>query len=255
MAVATSEPPHAHLHQHQSPHQHSLSPHQHHQHQHSPLPHQQHPHALHAQPHPLHAHAHAHLPHSPGKDHEHDVHGLRLALGSILSPKRYASPSSHASSGSASPCPAHFGPGLVHPYHPPPSHGHSHLHTPSDGESEPDTATAAVVVVRDTADDAGARDRGRSEKRDGRKSALHSRVHSVSAPESPAAAGVAAPPILTTSNYTAPRPAAGGAMQRKHSGSDVGASAHDSGTGSPGGYIATLQSKRAWDALVHGNMS
>ena len=47
--------------------------------------------------------------------------------------KRY--PSSRTSSGTASPCPAHFGPGLhsAHPYqHSHSTHEPSHLHTPID---------------------------------------------------------------------------------------------------------------------------
>ncbi|KAL5524948.1 hypothetical protein ACEPAF_8817 [Sanghuangporus sanghuang] len=222
---------------------------------------------------------HHSIPREHTREHEKDVLGLRNALGSILSPKRLSTPSSHASSGTASPCPAHFGPGLVHPYHPVPSH----LHTPIDPhvEAEDVSRHAVVSTIHEETNGNG-----------------HAPVRPVTPPKpSPILSRTnsssihphdqqhhdhsAAPPILTTSNVhslsaqqaqsvkesqnvptkTADTPAElkyitenrerEFAKPQQHQDQHE----HPGHRGGLGAYIATLQSARAWDALVHGNMS
>ncbi|THG96105.1 hypothetical protein EW145_g7841 [Phellinidium pouzarii] len=246
--AAVTDSPHPH------PHQHQQQMHQHqHQHQHQPLHH----------PYPLQAH-HVHSPHPHAQnERERDVHGLRLALGSILSPKRYASPSSHASSGSASP--AHFGPGLVHAYPHPPPHGNSHLHTPSSGHASRDEQSGHDEDHAHA--NAHFPEIGKPVRPGGMMSRTHSSSASVEAPHGNPETTVqrehdtSVLPILTTSNYTTLSPSQTQRVVNDVKRNEPGSNANThtieatSAAASAAGYIATLQSKRAWDALVHGSMS
>ncbi|EJD04775.1 uncharacterized protein FOMMEDRAFT_18521 [Fomitiporia mediterranea MF3/22] len=243
MTVATSEHPH-------SPHQH---------------PHQVH----HSYPHQQASQAHHSMTRETSREHERDVHGLRLALGSILSPKRLSTPSSRASSGTASPCPAHFGPGLVHAYH----HGPSHLHTPVDPQDE----SQSLGQPRSPQDGPSTDESGHLAVPQPKRPAMLNRASSSHYSQEQATSlqhehelenESAAPPILTTSNVHALSPSQAQSVKEAQSGSsstgdattlkrsskerDGKENAHAYGVSA---YIATLQSKRAWDALVHGNMS
>ncbi|KLO07376.1 hypothetical protein SCHPADRAFT_909553, partial [Schizopora paradoxa] len=188
-------------------------------------------------------------------DHDRDVHGLRMALGSILNPKR--SVSSRTSSGTASPNPAHFGPGLVHPYpySPQPQDGHSHahtphipshLHTPHDFESH---ETKDMSSSPPTSSDL-------------RPSLSYSRSHSQSSFDSEASSGSdhesgnhSASPILTTSNVHGMTTAEAEARVKKIKDEKRRKNAEEKEQKEKvAAYLATLQSKRAWDVLVHGNM-
>ena len=58
------------------------------------------------------------------------------------------------------------------------------------------------------------------------------------------------PPIMTTSNVHSIPPA------QAHAHAKILKKKEEEATGGMHmGYIATLQSKRAWDALIHGSMS
>ncbi|KAL5478711.1 hypothetical protein ACEPAI_1988 [Sanghuangporus weigelae] len=222
---------------------------------------------------------HHSIPREHTREHEKDVLGLRNALGSILSPKRLSTPSSHASSGTASPCPAHFGPGLVHPYHP----GPSHLHTPIDPHAESEDVSHHGGVVSTIHEETSVNGYAHAQPVTPPKSSpilkrtnsssmhLHDQHHNHSA----------APPILTTSNVhsfsaqqaqsvkesrnvqskTADTPAELKYITEKcerefaKSQQHQDQHEHPGHRGGLGAYIATLQSARAWDALVHGNMS
>jgi len=190
------------------------------------------------------------------RDREHEVHGLRLALGSILSPKR--APSSRASSGTASP--AHFG-GLAHAHTYPHAHTHghnntphepSHLHTPLDEHGNPVAAPAMMTETSSTASGMRPPTVTRSQSA--------SSVHSSDGPEdSPGLSDSdpASPPIMTTTNLhtnMSPEEIAKAKKLRKE-GTAGAAKDGKVQEGGIGGFVATLQSKRAWDALIHGNMS
>jgi len=207
-------------------------------------------------------------PHSMHRDRDgdRDVHGLRLALGSILSPKRM--PSSRTTSGTASP--AHFGPGLVHPY---PVHHHGHGHTPYD-PSHPDTPQEghenenASQTHRDEGEKVAHSPLGASSEQKETRPALamlqsHSSasLNSVEAREGSLQSTTSesdskVPPIMTTTNVHSTSTSQALAEAKKKA-KDENAKMKDGKQhdGTMAGYIATLQSKRAWDALVHGSMS
>ncbi|KAI8992812.1 hypothetical protein BD414DRAFT_286218 [Trametes punicea] len=146
------------------------------------------------------------------EDHHRDVLSLRLALGSILSPKRSLSAQSSANSGTASP--ALHCPHSAIPLASSGSHGSMAHPSPSatpvpHGHAQPQVLPA-MPAVESTA--AHALD------------ASHPQV----------------PDAVSTPQPTASLPASGGV----------------SGSATPGGranFIGTLQSKSAWDALIHGS--
>ncbi|OSD03801.1 hypothetical protein PYCCODRAFT_200671 [Trametes coccinea BRFM310] len=144
------------------------------------------------------------------EDHHRDVLSLRLALGSILSPKRPHPAHSAAASGTASPalhCP-HTGIPL-----PPPSVSASSSHGSIAGTHSTTTAPSATTSPSPLS---------------------HAHTIQDTHPEAPDA--VAAPTPRSATGL----PASGGA----------------SGSATPGGrtnFVGALQSKSAWDALIHGS--
>ncbi|KAL0952786.1 hypothetical protein HGRIS_007011 [Hohenbuehelia grisea] len=206
---------------------------------------------------------------SPGFP-EHDAAGpaksreaLRLALGSILTPKRPYTPSSRSSSGTTSPAypfstpplgtpsipPAPHSTPSSHvpsgrfsdshlnpfPHHPNP-HPHSHPHVPSRlsrSESHPD--------VHDTSSSVSSSQCPSPVHRPG--SAAGSPTHEMSLAEAAGGARVHA-----DGTVSAPIPIPGGPVATTVDG------AHTPG-GSKVTFFQTLQSKSAWEALIHGSMS
>ncbi|KAI0334229.1 hypothetical protein GY45DRAFT_1243207, partial [Cubamyces sp. BRFM 1775] len=147
-------------------------------------------------------------------DHHRDVLSLRLALGSILSPKRPHPAQSSATSGTASPalhCP-HSAIPLAPSVSSSSSHGSIHsaasvtptsAHAHAQQPALPSVESATAVHALDN---------------------THPRV----------------PDAVSTHGHGHGLPASGGV----------------SGSATPGGranFIGTLQSKSAWDALIHGS--
>ncbi|KAG6820547.1 hypothetical protein H0H93_015432 [Arthromyces matolae] len=162
--------------------------------------------------------SHRNIPHK-------ETLSLRLALGSILGPKRPFTPSSHSSSGTASPAhPAMFGsavsPGLPPPPpHSTPIHNPDHLfprapYTPHSGSAQTASPTDEVPPVLALPPPVVDHDmRGR----------LASTLHA---------------PKPRNHEETGPVPPARTA----------------SGSGTPKAkFLETLESKSAWDALIHGS--
>ncbi|KAI0655646.1 hypothetical protein C8Q70DRAFT_936078 [Cubamyces menziesii] len=150
------------------------------------------------------------------EDHHRDVLSLRLALGSILSPKRPHPAQSSATSGTASPalhCPHSaipLGPSVSS------SSAHGSIHSANSGSPAPHTPHTPQPALPsvESATAVHALDDTHPRVPDAVSTHGHGHAHSL--------------------------PASGGV----------------SGSATPGGranFIGTLQSKSAWDALIHGS--
>ncbi|KAH8077401.1 hypothetical protein BXZ70DRAFT_702483 [Cristinia sonorae] len=160
------------------------------------------------------------------RDDQHDPHvlSLRLALGSILSPKRSpSSRSSTATSGTASP---------MHPHH---LHGHSHLHNSHSPEQEhsPLPAEHQTPVATSGSSRATRLPLARAQTESSitsaatasRTSASDSIPSTVPPMSRPSSVPVSAVPSEDPSHPNASRT----------------------------DFIGTLRSKSAWEALIHGS--
>ncbi|TDL27007.1 hypothetical protein BD410DRAFT_836089 [Rickenella mellea] len=165
-----------------------------------------------------------------------DVLGLRLALGSILSPKRTPA-SRSSSSGTSSPAP--FGLGFTHAHaHEAwllakehdhlliPGSPHPHLMTP--GLSSSSVAAAPMTMTRSSS--------SASVPQDAQHASPHEHADHHQTPYST---------VPLPSTAPSPPPAA---IATPHGDDHPRKS-------KAAGYIATLQSKSAWDALIHGSFS
>jgi len=181
---------------------------------------------------------------------------LRLALGSILAPKRPFTPSSHSSSGTASPAhPASFGSSLP----PPPPNptlmqaadarfdSYSHLrnvhipHTPSRlGQPEQKEPQWPVTSPSSTPSSAPA-----SPPSTHRASPTEE-LPSLSLPPAVVDSASGPPVCHAPQPVSALQPGTAPAAPR----------APGSGSGTPKAkFLETLESKSAWDALIHGSFS
>jgi len=167
---------------------------------------------------------------NPNSNDSHHAH-LRLALGSILSPKRPHSAQS-STSGTASPAPFahHFG----RPSHLPPDHS---LYSPPTAALRSQTSSTPDSSSQSSSPHGSPRQQPVSEEHANRI------VQQVQSPVS----------ITRDADCSCRPPLA--VVYPNGDEHHVEAQIPSSGQRTPSGrFIATLQSKSAWDALIHGSM-
>jgi len=204
------------------------------------------------------------------KHHEHDSfqanknmqhkEALRLALGSILAPKRSYTPSSRSSSGTASPAhPASFTPppppysasnqgaesgrtdALLHPRNPYFLHTPSRLAQSESTDHSPSGSAASSPVPSQPAETQGSQP----------STPLSLPEPAVS--DHPQTSDGQVYAVRAPKPVSVPQPDAPSAVPTPES---KGYSGSGSGSGTPKAkFIETLQSKSAWDALIHGSFS
>ncbi|KAF8890774.1 hypothetical protein BD779DRAFT_1517008 [Infundibulicybe gibba] len=186
------------------------------------------------------------LDHDPAHANKNVQHreALRLALGSILAPKRPYTPSSRSSSGTASPSPYYHN--HNHTEHPHLRHLHSHLHPhlPSrlgrtnSSDSHSDSGTPQLTPSTSTPNSSSLLPSPTEEHPPAlspHESSAAKDAHSTPPPIHSPAPMLVHPPVVAV---TEAKPDSG------------------SGSGPPKAkFIQTLQSKSAWDALIHGSFS